>query len=122
VYLNQIFLGHGAYGVQSASQFYFNKNVWDLNLAECALLATLPSSPNNLSPIRFPERALERHKIVLAKMVEAGYISIPQAEKAYLDFWPDYLYYINELPPTMNTWSSRVDRRHGSPSTSGACW
>ncbi|MGV7927821.1 MAG: penicillin-binding protein 1A [Spirochaetota bacterium] len=110
LYLNQIFLGHGAYGVQSASQFYFNKNVWELNLAECALLASLPSSPNNLSPIRFPERSLERHKIVLAKMVEAGYITIPQAEKAYLDFWPDYLYYINELPPTMNTWSSRIDK------------
>ncbi len=110
LYLNQIFLGHGAYGVQSASQFYFNKNVWDLNLAECALLASLPSSPNNLSPIRFPERSIERHKIVLAKMVEAGYITIPQAEKAYLNFWPDYLYYINELPPTMNTWSSRIDR------------
>ncbi len=110
LYLNQIFLGHGAYGVQSASQFYFNKNVWELGLAECALLATLPSSPNNLSPIRYPERALERHKIVLAKMVESGYITIPQAEKAYLDFWPDYLYYINELPPTMTTWSSRVDK------------
>lgn len=110
LYLNQIFLGHGAYGVESAAQFYFNKHVWDLSLAECALLASLPSSPNNLSPIRYPERSMERHKIVLAKMVEMGYITIPQAEQAFLAFWPDYLYYINELPPSMNTWSSRVDK------------
>ncbi len=110
LYLNQIFLGHGAYGVESASQFYFNKHVWQLNLAESAILASLPSSPNTLSPIRYPERSMERHKIVLAKMVEMGYITIPEAEKAYLSFWPDYLYYINELPPSINTWSSRVDR------------
>lgn len=110
LYLNQIFLGHGAYGVESASQFYFNKHVWDLNLAESALLATLPSSPNNLSPLRHPKRSMERHKIVLAKMVEMGNIRISEAEKAYLEFWPNYLYYINELPPTMNTWSSRTDK------------
>ncbi len=110
LYLNQIFLGHGTYGVESASEFYFNKHVWQLNLAECAILASLPSSPNTLSPIRYPERSIERHKIVLAKMVEMGYITIPEAERAFLGFWPDYLYYINELPPSINTWSARVDR------------
>lgn len=110
LYLNQIFLGHGTYGVESASQFYFNKHVGQLSLAESALLASLPSSPNTLSPIRYPKRSMERHKVVLAKMVEMGYITIPQAEQAYLGFWPDYLYYINELPPTMNAWSQRVDR------------
>jgi len=110
LYLNQIFLGHGTYGVESAAEFYFNKDVGKLNLAECALLATLPSSPNTYSPIRYPERALDRHKIVLARMVEMGFITIPEAEKSFLAFWPDFLYYINELPPTINAMSNRVDK------------
>lgn len=108
-YLNQIFLGHGAYGVESASRFYFQKHVWELNLAECALLASLPSAPNRLSPIRHPKRSMERHRVVLARMVDMGYITIRQAEKAYLEFWPDYLEQINDLPPTYNTWSARLD-------------
>ncbi len=110
MYFNQIFLGHGVYGVESASRFYFDKHVWELNLAECAVLASLPSSPNNLSPIRYPERAISRHRIVLARMVDMGFISIKEAEKCYLAFWPDYLSYINELSPTSTTWSKRIDK------------
>jgi penicillin-binding protein 1A len=108
-YLNQIFLGHGTYGVESASQFYFQKHVWELNLAECALLASLPSAPNRFSPIRHPHIAMERHKLVLAKMVELGYVTIADAEKAYAEFWPDYLNYINDLPPSYNAWAARHD-------------
>ncbi len=110
MYLNQIFLGHGTYGVESAAKFYFGKHVWDLNLAECSLLATLPSAPNVLSPLKNPRLSMERHRVALAKMVDMGFITVPQAEKAYLDFWPDYLAYINDLPPTMTTWSSRVNK------------
>jgi penicillin-binding protein 1A len=110
LYLNQIFLGHGTYGVESASRFYFEKHVWDLDLAESALLASLPSAPNRLSPLRHPKSSMERHKIVLARMVEMGYISIKDAERSYLKFWPVYLSYINELPPTMNTWSTRINK------------
>jgi len=110
LYLNQIFLGHGTYGVESASRLYFNKHVWELNPAECALMASLPSSPNVLSPIRHPKRSMQRHKVVLAKMVEMGFMKIPDAEKAYLDFWPDYLNYISDIAPSLNTWSSRIDR------------
>jgi penicillin-binding protein 1A len=109
-YLNQIFLGHGAYGVESASRFYFQKHVWELDLAECALLASLPSAPNRLSPIRHPQRSMERHRVVLARMVDMGYITIRQAEEAYLKFWPDYLDQINDLPPSYNTWSARLDK------------
>jgi penicillin-binding protein 1A len=50
LYFNQIYFGHGAYGIEAASQFYFNKHVEDLSLAECAMLAGLPQSPNRLSP------------------------------------------------------------------------
>jgi penicillin-binding protein 1A len=110
LYLNQIFLGHGAYGVQSAAKLYFQKDVWDLNLAECALLATLPSAPNLLSPIKYPKSSIARHKIVLGKMVEMGYITVDEAEKAFINFWPDYLYKIGDIPPTITTFSSRVDK------------
>lgn len=110
MYLNQIFLGHGAYGVESASKIYFNKHVWELNLAECAVLASLPSAPNLLSPIRHTKTSINRHKIVLAKMVEAGFITVKEAEKAFLDFWPDYLVYVSEIEPTTNTWSARIDK------------
>ncbi|MFH0974556.1 MAG: PBP1A family penicillin-binding protein [Spirochaetota bacterium] len=110
LYLNQIFLGHGVYGVESAAKFYFNKDVWDLDLAESALLATLPSAPNKLSPIRHTERSIERHRVVLAKMVDCGFTTIPEAEKSYLAFWPEYLEYINELPPSITSWSSKVDK------------
>ncbi|MBN2160744.1 MAG: PBP1A family penicillin-binding protein [Spirochaetes bacterium] len=110
LYLNQIFLGHGTYGVEAASRLYFDKHVWDLNLAECALLATLPSAPNQFSPIRHPKRSMQRHKIVLAKMVEMGYITVKQAEQAYLDFWPDYLDYLSGLAPTMTTMSARTNK------------
>lgn len=110
LYLNQIFLGHGTYGVETASKFYFGKHVYELNLAECALIATLPSAPNRLSPIKYPKTAMRKHRQALSRMAEMGFITIEEAEKAYLDFWPDYLAYINDLPPTLNTWSSSVNK------------
>ncbi len=110
LYLNQIFLGHGAYGVESASRFYFNKHVWELNLAESSLLATLPSAPNRFSPIRHPKSSINRHKVVLARMVELGYVSPREAERAFMTFWPDYLHQISDVPPTATAWSNRVDK------------
>ncbi|NLV67539.1 MAG: PBP1A family penicillin-binding protein [Spirochaetes bacterium] len=109
LYLNQIFLGHGAYGVQSAAKLYFGKDVWNLNLAECSLLATLPAAPNMLSPIKYPRTAWTRHRVALSRMVEMGYITVPEGEKAYMDFWPDFLYKIQDLSPTLNTFSARVN-------------
>lgn len=110
LYLNQIFLGQGTYGVEAAAQLYFDKHVWELNLAECALMATLPSAPNQFSPIRHTKRSMQRHKIVLAKMVEMGYVTVKQAERAYLDFWPDYLGFLSELSPSMTTISARTNK------------
>ncbi len=110
LYLNQIYLGHGAYGVESASKIYFGKHVWELNLAEASLIATLPSAPNLLSPIRHPKRSMRKHRAVLSRMVEEGFITVSEAEKAYLEFWPDYLDYINNLPPSRNTMSARIDK------------
>jgi len=82
LYLNQIYLGHGAYGVQAAAQNYFGKEVEELDLAECAMLAGLPQAPSRYSPYSHPTRAKERQVYVLNRMVADGYISTNQAAEA----------------------------------------
>jgi len=82
LYLNQIYFGSGAYGVESAAQIYFGKSVKDLNIAECALLAGLPRSPKYYSPFRAPQSALGRRAYVLNRMVETGSITRAQADDA----------------------------------------
>jgi len=82
MYLNEIFLGHSAYGVETASQQYFGKSVWELDLAESALIAGLPQSPNNYSPLNDPERAVQRRNVVLDRMEELEYITSQEAERA----------------------------------------
>ncbi len=85
LYLNQIYLGHGAYGVQEASQLYFNKNVEELTLAECALLASLPKAPNKYSPKNNPSDALARRNLVLELMYRQGDITRQQCISAKLE-------------------------------------
>jgi penicillin-binding protein 1A len=75
IYLNKIFLGHGAYGVAAAASRYFGKELADLTLAEEALIAGLAKAPSRYSPMSHPKRALERRAVVLQDMVEAGYIT-----------------------------------------------
>jgi penicillin-binding protein 1A len=81
-YLNEIYLGHGTYGVEAASQFYFGKHVSELTLAEAALIAALPRSPENYTPRRYPERAKERRDLVLSVMASEGYITREEAIRA----------------------------------------
>lgn len=85
LYLNQIYLGHAAYGVQAAAENYFNKDVQDLSLAESAMLAGLPQAPSRYSPYRHFERAKERQRYVLNRMAEEGYISAEQARAAFAE-------------------------------------
>ena len=66
-YLNTVYYGYGAYGVQAAAQTFFHKNVWQLTLAQCALLAGLPRDPSGYSPIYDPADALARRDLVLAR-------------------------------------------------------
>jgi penicillin-binding protein 1A len=82
LYLNQIDLGHGAYGVETASQRYFGKSVRDLNLAEAAMLAALPKAPARYNPVRYPERAIQRRNTVIGLMRDAGYINDADASRA----------------------------------------
>ncbi|MCX5906072.1 MAG: PBP1A family penicillin-binding protein [Deltaproteobacteria bacterium] len=81
LYLNQIYLGEGAYGVGAASKTYFGKSVQDLTLAECAVLAGLPPAPNGYSPLRHPQKARERQLYVLHRMVERKWLTPEQAKK-----------------------------------------
>jgi penicillin-binding protein 1A len=82
LYLNQIYLGHGAYGVQAAAENYFAKNVDQLSLAECAVLAGLPRAPSRYSPYRNLAKAKERQKYVLGRMIDEGYITEQEAAEA----------------------------------------
>jgi Membrane carboxypeptidase/penicillin-binding protein len=82
MYLNQIYLGHGAFGVEAASETYFGKHVWQLNLDEAALLAGLPRAPTKYDPYINPNLALQRRNYVLYRMYKDGYITKEEYLKA----------------------------------------
>lgn len=82
-YLNTINYGHGMYGIENASQFYFNKSASDLTLTEASLLVGIPKSPSNYSPIVNFDLAKSRQKMVLSGMVKNGYISEEEMNEAY---------------------------------------
>lgn len=84
-YLNTINLGAGAYGVQAAARQYFNKDVWDLNLSECATLAGITQSPSKYNPIVNPKDNAKRRKEVLRHMLDQNYIDQAQYEEALND-------------------------------------
>ncbi len=75
LYLNQIYFGQGAYGVESAAQYYFGKSAKNLNLAEDAVLAAIPKSPNYYNPFENPKESKARQEIVLDQMAKYGYIT-----------------------------------------------
>jgi penicillin-binding protein 1A len=82
LYLNQIYLGLGAYGVAAASLLYFDKSVHELTIAEAAYLAALPKGPNNYNPFRHRDEAVARRNYVIDRMIEDGYIAAAEGEKA----------------------------------------
>ena len=82
LYMNIIYFGKNAYGVQTASKTYFNKPVDQLDLAECALIAGLTQNPAAYNPFKYPDAARERQKAVLYKMYEQGYISKSEYDQA----------------------------------------
>jgi penicillin-binding protein 1A len=106
LYANQIFLGHGVYGFEAASEYYFGKPAKTLTLGEAALLAGLPKGPVIYSPINHPERALRRRNLVINAMLEDGKITAAQAADArgaplilYLSHDPNSLapYFVEEI-------------------------
>jgi penicillin-binding protein 1A len=106
LYANQIFLGHGVYGFEAASEFYFSKPARNLTLAEAALLAGLPKGPGIYSPINHPDRAIKRRNLVINAMLEDGKITAAQAADTrsaplvlYLQHDPNSLapYFVEEI-------------------------
>ncbi len=108
IYLNQVYYGNLAYGIEAASQTYFRKSAAELTLAEAALLAGLPQAPATYDPIAYPERAKKRQQIVLGLMVEAGYVTPAQALAAYQQYLeyspppvkfdaPHFIMYVRQL-------------------------
>ncbi|PIQ98961.1 MAG: hypothetical protein COV66_13785 [Nitrospinae bacterium CG11_big_fil_rev_8_21_14_0_20_45_15] len=83
IYLNQIYYGHGAYGVEAAARTYFGKSVKELTVAECAMIASLPKAPNNYSPYRYPKKARNRRDHVIRRMAHLSFIT-PSEEKEAL--------------------------------------
>lgn len=116
LYLNQIYLGHGAYGVEAASENYFGKSAQDMNLAECAMLAGLPQAPSRYSPFKYPERAKQRQIYVLNRMVAEGYITNIQATEAInkvLDIKPRRNWYIEEVPVYTEYIRRYIEKKYG---------
>ncbi|TSA47495.1 MAG: penicillin-binding protein, partial [Deltaproteobacteria bacterium] len=82
LYLNHIYLGHGTYGVEAAAQGYFGKSARDLTVPEAAMLAGLPKAPSSYSPYIHPERAYQRQAYVLNRMLEDGYLTQRERDRA----------------------------------------
>ncbi|MBF0549468.1 MAG: PBP1A family penicillin-binding protein [Deltaproteobacteria bacterium] len=82
IYLNKIYLGHGAYGVEAAARAYFDKSISQLDLAETAMIAGMAPAPSRYSPISHPQQARDRKAYVLKRMFELGFIKPEEREKA----------------------------------------
>jgi penicillin-binding protein 1A len=82
IYLNQSYFGNGSYGIETAAQNYFQKHVWELSLAETALLAGMPKAPSAYDPTRNPERAISRRNLVIDRMVEENFSTAPEGAEA----------------------------------------
>ncbi|MDR1418159.1 MAG: transglycosylase domain-containing protein [Endomicrobium sp.] len=100
-YINQIYFGSGSHGVQAAAEKYFNKNIKDLDLAECAMLAAIPKAPNYYNPFKNAKAALKRRNLVLSRMYELEYITKEEELQA-----------LKEPLPTKETVSTKDNKGH----------
>ncbi len=110
LYLNQIYLGHSAYGVQAASRIYFRKDVSELTLAEAAILAGLPQAPGKYSPVHNPKKAKERQLYVLRRMFENNFIT--QAQLTEAAAYPVKIYHNEDVNAKFASYYVEHIRRH----------
>jgi penicillin-binding protein 1A len=116
LYLNNIYLGNGAYGVEAAAESYFNKRVEQLNLAESAMMAGLVKAPSHYSPVSNLKKAKDRQAYVLTRMTELGFISQEQKEKAQrapLKIQPRESAYFSKAPYFTEFIRHQVERKYG---------
>ncbi|OHD59301.1 MAG: hypothetical protein A2014_10160 [Spirochaetes bacterium GWF1_49_6] len=90
LYFNQMYFGHGCYGIEAAALFFFQKSVSDLNLAEASFLVGLVQAPSRYSPIFQPYLSQKRHWTVLVSMVSMGFITQDEAQNSFENFWENY--------------------------------
>ena len=110
MYLNQIYFGHGVYGIAAAAQFYFNVEVEKLSVVQAAILAGIPSAPNRFSPIRNPRASYERSKQVLHNMITAGYADKEAVADEFGQFWQGYVNDISTRYLTLSVRNIASDR------------
>ena len=116
LYLNNIYLGNGAYGVEAAAESYFNKRTEQLNLAEITMMAGLVKAPSRYSPVNDLKRAKERQAYVLSRMTELGFISKEEKEKALrvqLKIQPRGSAYFSKAPYFTEFIRQQVERKYG---------
>jgi len=90
MYLNQIYLGHGVYGVSAAAEFFFQKNLKDIDIIEASLLAGIPSAPERFSPLKNPAAAYDRSLGIIFNIITSGYIDKKTAAEKFNLFWEKY--------------------------------
>lgn len=115
LYLNQAYFGTRAYGIEAAAQTYFGKSAAELNIAEAALLASLPKAPSLYSPFRNPEKAKERRTMVLKQMLNHKFITEAQyeeAEKDSLPITPHFRRY--DAPYFIETLRQELEAKYGN--------
>ena len=110
MYFNQIYLDRGCYGLSSAADLYFHKNVKNLNLIESTILAAIPSAPSRYSPLLNPHNAFQKNRDILNRMVNAGFVTGEKAEKIYNEFWPEFLDSIKTEFPTRTANTGNIDK------------
>ena len=116
LYLNQIYLGHGAYGVEAAAENYFGKHAKELDLSECSMIAGLPQAPSKYSPFRYPKRAQQRQIYVLNRMKEGGFITniqVTEAMNTKLDIKPRKNWFIERVPCYTEHVRRYVEEKYG---------
>jgi penicillin-binding protein 1A len=92
IYLNYMYMGPGVYGVEAASKYFFGHSVKDISLAEAAILVIQLSSPSRYNPLDNPNKAMDRQRSVLARMVELGYTTKADADASFEEYWKNYDY------------------------------
>jgi penicillin-binding protein 1A len=115
LYLNQSYFGTRAYGIEAASQTYFGKSVQNLSIGEAALLASLPKAPSLYSPFKNPDKAKERREVVLKKMLNNGFITEAEFEKAMNEPLPETPHMRKyEAPYFIEYMRQKLEKKYGS--------
>ncbi|MDA3899775.1 MAG: PBP1A family penicillin-binding protein [Spirochaetes bacterium] len=110
MYFNQIYLGHGCYGVATTARLFFNKEVKYLSVAESAIIAALPSAPGRYSPLMNPRNAYEKNRDILTRMVDQNYLTKERADTIYREFWPEFIESIKTEFPTKTAHTKITDK------------